>query len=151
MKRTYYNFQKSEPMYHLTSLSNDEIKDADHASLCLDDILSPIMSLPETTCTMIHPMKYDLFSELLAVAVELAANLCARLIIDEDIFTGCFTFIVDELNATHTSSPQFYILTSTADEISIKLSVDTGEHLPTDIDGMIQYEFWYDYHYETSV
>lgn len=61
------------------------------------------------------------------------------------------TYYNDELNATHTSSPQFYILTSTADEISIKLSVDTGEHLPTDIDGMIQYEFWYDYHYETSV
>lgn len=149
MKRTYYNFQESEPIHPLTPLSDDDFCDINEADI--NAVLSQLMPSTETTYTIIDPKKYNLFLELSTIAIKLAANIRGRLIIDEDTLSGCFILIAEEINATQKCKSQFLILTSAADEISIKVSVDTGEHLPTDIDGLIQYEFWYDYYHEISV
>lgn len=39
-------------------------------------------------------------------------------------------------------------LTATADEVHIALSVDTGKGSPTDIDGLVRMEFWFDFYAE---
>lgn len=39
-------------------------------------------------------------------------------------------------------------LTAVADEVHTALAVDTGEGSPTDIDGLVRMEFWFDFYVE---
>ena len=42
-------------------------------------------------------------------------------------------------------------LTELADDVAVKLSVDVGDGTPTDIDGIVQMEFWFDFYEEIGV
>ena len=42
-------------------------------------------------------------------------------------------------------------LTESADDVDVKLSVDVGDGSPTDIDGIVQMEFWFDFYEEIEL
>ena len=62
------------------------------------------------------------------------------------LLIGCITFVGEELGYIEKHKAMLEKLTATADKVHIALSVDTGEGSPTDIDGLVRMEFWFDFY-----
>lgn len=111
-----------------------------------NEYLSEIMPLPSEICTIINPAKHRRFAELAEESISLAKELGANLLAYTENTTGCITFVGEELGYIEKHKAMLEKLTATADEVHIALSVDTGEGSPTDIDGLVRMEFWFDFY-----
>lgn len=66
----------------------------------------------------------------------------------ELLYFGCITFVGEELRYIEKHKAMLEKLTAVADEVHTALAVDTGEGSPTDIDGLVRMEFWFDFYVE---
>ena len=112
----------------------------------VNELFSEIMPLPSEICTLINPAKYRLFAELAEKSIFLAKELGANLLAYTENTTGCITFVGEELGYIEKHKAMLEKLTAAADEVHVALSADTGEESPTDIDGLVRMEFWFDFY-----
>ena len=110
--------------------------------------LSEIVPQPSEICTIINPAKYRRFAELAEESILLAKELGANLLAYTENTTGCITFVGEELGYIEKHKAMLEKLTAVADEVHVALSADTGEGSPTDIDGLVRMEFWFDFYVE---
>lgn len=121
----------------------DCMDDEEDMGRAVDEMLAPIQT---NSCIIVDPGKYCRFCALAEESVSLAEELGANLLIDTEDFTGCIAFVCEEMNLTKEMKSKFERFAAEADEVHIKLSSDFGENSPTDIEGMIQLEYWFDYY-----
>lgn len=97
--------------------------------------------------------KQERFREFIPEAMEVAERLRANLLIDIDPegMSGCLAFVGEELIFEDTEGDFLRRLMKSSNEFEAKVSVDTGQDGPTDLDGLPQIEFWFDFHEETEL
>lgn len=97
--------------------------------------------------------KQERFRELIPEAMEVAERLRANLLIDIDPegITGCLTFVGEELIFEDTEGEFLRHLMKSSSAFEVKVSVDTGEGGPTDLDGLPQIDFWFDFYEEEEL
>lgn len=119
------------------------INDKEDIGILLDEAL---FSLQTQSISIVDPSKFHRFCELAEQSVSLAEELRANLLVGTEDFTGCIAFVGDEMNFTKAIKTKFEEYADAADEVHIKLSADYGEKSPTDIEGAVQLEYWFDYY-----
>lgn len=150
IERYFYSDRKDEGTQYVEQLQESlaernetgEINDKD-IRMFLDEVLSPLQA---QRFSIVDPRKYHRFCELAEQSISLAEELCANLLVDTEDFTGCIAFVGDEMNFTKAIKTKFEEYADAADEVHIKLSSDYGEKSPTDIEGAVQLEYWFDYY-----
>lgn len=109
-------------------------------------MMEDLMPLPSEAYTFINITKYDLFCTLAKSCVNYARREYANLLVDVEELSGCIIFVGEELNYTEELKEFMQTLISAADEVHIRPSADTGGSDPTDIDGLAQVEYWFDFY-----
>lgn len=150
IERYFYSDRKEEWSQYVEQLQESlaernetgEINDKD-IRMFLDEVLSPLQA---QRFSIVDPRKYHRFCELAEQSVSLAEELRANLLVDTEDFTGCIAFVGDEMSFTKAIKTKFEEFADAADEVHIKLSSDYGENSPTDIEGAVQLEYWFDYY-----
>ena len=101
--------------------------------------------------TIANPKKYKEFKELVNEAIELARTVRANLLVREENLTASVILVGDDMAFSGEEKQILDRLTELADEVAVKLSVDVGDGTPTDIDGIVQMEFWFDFYEEIEL
>ena len=113
----------------------------------IEDMLSTLKQ-PSEYCAIIYPAKYDLFSVLAKFCTDLAKSLKANLLVYTEELTGWIILVGETMHCENKDKTIIEKLISAADGIHITSSVDTGTGSPTDIDGVVQLAFWFDFYVE---
>ena len=101
--------------------------------------------------TIANPKKYREFKELANEAVELARAVRANLLVNVENLTASIILVGNDMAFSGEEKQILDRLTELADEVAVKLSVDVGDGSPTDIDGIVQMEFWFDFYEEVEM
>ena len=102
-------------------------------------------------CTIANPKKYRQFKKVVNDAIELAGAVRANLLVREENLTASVILVGDDMAFTGEEKQILDRLTELADDVAVKLSVDVGDDSPTDIDGIVQMEFWFDFYEEVEM
>ena len=102
-------------------------------------------------CTIANPKKYRQFKKVVNDAIELAREVRANLLVREENLTASIILVGDDMAFSGEEKQILDRLTELADDIAVKLSVDVGDGSPTDIDGIVQMEFWFDFYKEIEL
>ena len=102
-------------------------------------------------CTIANPKKYKEFKELVNEAIELARAVRANLLVNLENLTASIILVGDDMAFADEEKQILDRLTELADDVAVKLSVDVGDGSPTDIDGIVQMEFWFDFYEEVEL
>ena len=84
-------------------------------------------------------------------AIELAREVRANLLVREENLTASIILVGDDMAFSGEEKQILDRLTELADDVAVKLSVDVGDGSPTDIDGIVQMEFWFDFYEEVEL
>ncbi|MGN1031286.1 MAG: hypothetical protein ACI4PQ_06745 [Butyricicoccaceae bacterium] len=118
----------------------------------VDEALRALMPEPsQRVCTILNPKKCERFGRLAGEAIELAERIRANLLIEEEGFSASIILIGESLACGGREKQLLNRLLAAADDVAFKVSVDTGEGMATDIDGLAQLEFWFDLYEETEL
>ena len=101
--------------------------------------------------TIANPKKYRQFKKVVNDAIELARAVRANLLVREENFTASIILVGDDMAFSGEEKQILDRLTELADDVAVKLSVDVGDGTPTDIDGIVQMEFGFDFYEEIEL
>ena len=117
----------------------------------LDKSRNTLLADQPPVYTIANPKKYKEFKELVNEAIELARAVRANLLVREENLTASIILVGDDMAFSGEEKQILDKLTELADDIAVKLSVDVGDGSPTDIDGIVQMEFWFDFYEEIEL
>lgn len=101
--------------------------------------------------TIANPKKYRKFKKVVNDAIELARAVRANLLVREENLTASIILVGNDMAFAGEEKQILERLTELADDVAVKLSVDVGDGTPTDIDGIVQMEFWFDFYEEVEL
>ena len=148
--------RRQEDLYLLENRSED-IDPADEGDymewICetLDESRNTLLVDRAPIYTIANPKKYREFKELANEAVELARAVRANLLVNVENLTASIILVGNDMAFSGEEKQILDRLTELADDIAVKLSVDVGDGSPTDIDGIVQMEFWFDFYKEIEL
>lgn len=143
--------EKVEKRLEIQTYALEELLEEEQEKICNKQIeavverLSQLLPLPGEVCTLVNPSKYNRFLELANASIAFAEDRIVNLLVQTEGLTGCISFAAEELTCLTEQKNLFKELVDAADEIHIATSVDMGESSPTDIDGGVRVEFWFDF------
>lgn len=149
--------RRQEDLYLLENRSDTGIEDIDSADcmewICeiLDESKNTFLADQPPVYTIANPKKYSEFRGLVNEAIELARTVRANLLVREENLTASVILVGDDMAFSGEEKQILDRLTELADEVAVKLSVDVGDGTPTDIDGIVQMEFWFDFYEEIEL
>ena len=149
--------RRQEALYLLENRSDTGIEDIDSADcmewICetLDESKSTLPADQPLVYTIANPKKYRQFKKVVNDAIELARAVRANLLVREENLTASIILVGNNLAFVGEEKQILDRLTEVADDIAVKLSVDVGDGTPTDIDGIVQMEFWFDFYEEMEL
>ena len=117
----------------------------------LDESRNTLLADQPPVCTIANPKKYRQFKNVVNDAIELARTVRANLLVREENLTASVILVGDDMAFSGEEKQILDRLTELADEVAVKLSVDVGDGTPTDIDGIVQMEFWFDFYEEIEL
>ena len=135
---------QKERISRLSPEEQEEIRERNMEEI--QRLMKDLMPLPSEAYTFINITKYELFCTLAKSCVHYARREYANLLVDVEGLSGCIIFVGEELNYTGDLKEFMQTLISAADEVHIRPSVDVGGKGPTDIDGLAQVEYWFDFY-----
>ena len=148
--------RRQEDLYLLENRSDTGIEDIDSADcmewICeiLDESKNTFLADQPPVYTIANPKKYSEFRGLVNEAIELARTVRANLLVREENLTASIILVGDDMAFSGEEKQILDRLTELADDVAVKLSVDVGDGSPTDIDGIVQMEFWFDFYKESE-
>ncbi|MDO5549125.1 MAG: hypothetical protein Q4F79_11675 [Eubacteriales bacterium] len=113
-----------------------------------EEFLAKLVDLPSEECEMcviFNPKLYKEFTRLAEASIPLAREMRANLQAFTEDMNGCISFVGDELNCSGENKNLLIELSKAASEVNVALTEDTGNGLPTDVDGAIRLEFWFEF------
>ncbi len=116
-----------------------------------DEVFNDRMMPSSAVCMLANLEQYQQFLKLSDECIALAKEAAANLLIDTEELTGCISFVGDEMSFTREAKFLFERLHASANEVYIAASADTGNGSPTDVDGAVRIEFWFDFYAETEM
>ena len=149
--------RRQEDLYLLENRSDTGIEDIDSADcmewICetLDESKSTLPADQPPVYTIANPKKYRQFKKVVNDAIELARAVRANLLVREENLTASIILVGNNMAFVGEEKQILDRLTEVADDIAVKLSVDVGDGTPTDIDGIVQMEFWFDFYEEVEL
>ena len=149
--------RRQEDLYLLENRSDTGIEDIDSADcmewICetLDESKSTLPADQPPVYTIANPKKYRQFKKVVNDAIELARAVRANLLVREENFTASIILVGDDMAFSGEEKQILDRLTELADDVAVKLSVDVGDGSPTDVDGLVQMEFWFDFYEEIEL
>ena len=149
--------RRQKALYLLENRSDTGIEDIDSADcmewICetLDESKSTLPADQPLVYTIANPKKYRQFKKVVNDAIELAREVRANLLVREENFTASIILVGNDMAFSGEEKQMLDKLTELADDIAVKLSVDVGDGTPTDIDGIVQMEFWFDFYEEMEL
>lgn len=84
-------------------------------------------------------------------AIELAKAVRANLLVNVENLIASIILVGDDMAFAGEEKQILDRLTESADDVDVKLSVDVGQSSPTNIDGLVQMEFWFDFYEEIDL
>ena len=135
---------QKERISRLSPEEQEEIRERNMEEI--QRLMEDLMPLPSEAYTFINITKYELFCTLAKSCVHYARREYANLLVDVEGLSGCIIFVGEELNYTGDLKEFMQTLISAADEVHIRPSADVGGEGPTDIDGLAQVEYWFDFY-----
>ena len=132
--------RKRARRYRTEKIMPEELDDEQ----AVDAALSMLFPERYAVYTMIDPKKRVRFWRLADVAMDLAKEIGANLLIETEGFAGCIVLAGEELGGQGDQKLIFSTLGAAADEIHIRTTEDHGTGSPLDLDGLVQLEFWFD-------
>lgn len=145
--------RRQEDLYLLENRSEDI--DSAHCMewICetLDESKSTLPADQPPVYTIANPKKYRQFKKVVNDAIELARAVRANLLVREENLTASIILVGNDMAFSGEEKQILDRLTELADEVAVKLSVDVGDGSPTDIDGIVQMEFWFDFYEEVEM
>lgn len=103
------------------------------------------ISREERLSLMEQPEKKKQFYELIPMCQTLAQNIGANLQMGDDDHAGWAIFVGNPLNFKKANKQDLNKLIELSDEVNMRPSVDVQENSPTDVEGAVQVEFWFDF------
>ena len=149
--------RRQEALYLLENRSDTRIEDIDSADcmewICeiLDESKNTFLADQPPVYTIANPKKYKEFKELVNEAIELAKAVRANLLVNVENLTASIILVGNDMAFAGEEKQILDRLTELADDVAVKLSVDVGDGSPTDIDGIVQMEFWFDFYEEIEL
>ena len=152
--------RRQEALYLLENRSDTGIEDIDPVDeaermewICepLDESKNTLPADQPPIYTIANPKKYRQFKKVVNDAIELARAVRANLLVREENLTASIILVGDDMAFSGEEKQILDRLTELADEVAVKLSVDVGDGSPTDIDGIVQMEFWFDFYEEVEM
>ena len=117
----------------------------------LDESKSTLPADQPPIYTIANPKKYRQFKKVVNDAIELAREVRANLLVREENLTASIILVGDDMAFSGEEKQILDRLTELADDVAVKLSVDVGDGTPTDIYGIVQMEFWFDFYEEVEL
>ena len=129
----------------------DESAYMEWISEVMDESKNTFLADQPPVYTIANPKKYRQFKKVVNDAIELARAVRANLLVREENFTASIILVGDDMAFSGEEKQILDRLTELADDVAVKLSVDVGDGSPTDIDGIVQMEFWFDFYEEVEM
>ena len=129
----------------------DESAYMEWISEVMDESKNTFLADQPPVYTIANPKKYRQFKKVVNDAIELARAVRANLLVREENFTASIILVGDDMAFSGEEKQILDRLTELADDVAVKLSVDVGDGTPTDIDGIVQMEFWFDFYEEIEL
>lgn len=117
----------------------------------LDESKNTFLADQPPVYTIANPKKYRQFKKVVNDAIELARTVRANLLVREENLTASVILVGDDMAFSGEEKQILDRLTELADEVAVKLSVDVGDGSPTDVYGLAQMEFWFDFYEEVEL
>ncbi|MDD7176351.1 MAG: hypothetical protein PUI69_00240 [bacterium] len=152
--------RRQEALYLLEERSDAGAEDTDvedesaymeWISEVMDESKNTFLTDQPPVYTIANPKKYRQFKKVVNDAIELARAVRANLLVREENFTASIILVGDDMAFSGEEKQILDRLTELADDVAVKLSVDVGDGSPTDIDGIVQMEFWFDFYEEVEM
>ena len=152
--------RRQEALYLPEDRSDAGMEDIDPADegdcmewICetLDESRNTLLADQPPVYTIANPKKYRQFKKVVNDAIELARAVRANLLVREENLTASVILVGDDMAFSGEEKQILDRLTELADDVAVKLSVDVGDGSPTDIDGIVQMEFWFDFYEEVEL
>ena len=129
----------------------DESAYMEWISEVMDESKNTFLTDQPPVYTIANPKKYRQFKKVVNDAIELARAVRANLLVREENLTASIILVGNNMAFVGEEKQILDRLTEVADDIAVKLSVDVGDGTPTDIDGIVQMEFWFDFYEEVEL
>lgn len=129
----------------------DESAYMEWISEVMDESKNTFLADQPPICTIANPKKYSEFRGLVNEAIELARAVRANLLVNVENLTASIILVGDDMAFADEEKQILDRLTESADDVDVKLSVDVGDGSPTDIDGIVQMEFWFNFYEEVEM
>lgn len=151
---------RQEALYLLEERSDAGAEDTDvedesaymeWISEVMDESKNTFLTDQPPVYTIANPKKYRQFKKVVNDAIELARAVRANLLVREENLTASIILVGNNMAFVGEEKQILDRLTEVADDIAVKLSVDVGDGTPTDIDGIVQMEFWFDFYEEVEL
>lgn len=152
--------RRQEALYLLEERSDAGAEDTDvedesaymeWISEVMDESKNTFLTDQPPVYTIANPKKYRQFKKVVNDAIELARAVRANLLVREENLTASIILVGDDMAFSGEEKQILDRLTELADDVAVKLSVDVGDGSPTDIDGIVQMEFWFDFYEEVEM
>ena len=152
--------RRQEALYLLEERSDAGAEDTDvedesaymeWISEVMDESKNTFLTDQPPVYTIANPKKYRQFKKVVNDAIELARAVRANLLVREENLTASIILVGNNMAFVGEEKQILDRLTEVADDIAVKLSVDVGDGTPTDIDGIVQMEFWFDFYEEIEL
>lgn len=151
---------RQEALYLLEERSDAGAEDTDvedesaymeWISEVMDESKNTFLTDQPPVYTIANPKKYRQFKKVVNDAIELARAVRANLLVNVENLTASIILVGDDMAFAGEEKQILDRLTESADDVDVKLSVDVGDGSPTDIDGIVQMEFWFDFYEEVEL
>lgn len=129
----------------------DESAYMEWISEIMDESKNTFLADQPPVYTIANPKKYRQFKKVVNNAIELARKVRANVLVREENLTASIILVGDDMAFSGEEKQILDRLTELADDVAVKLSVDVGDGTPTDIDGIVQMEFWFDFYEEVEL
>ena len=129
----------------------DESAYMEWISEVMDESKNTFLTDQPPVYTIANPKKYRQFKKVVNDAIELARAVRANLLVREENLTASIILVGNDMAFSGEEKQILDRLTELADDVAVKLSVDVGDGSPTDIDGIVQMEFWFDFYEEVEM
>ena len=129
----------------------DESAYMEWISEIMDESKNTFLADQPPVYTIANPKKYRQFKKVVNDAIELARAVRANLLVREENLTASIILVGNDMAFAGEEKQILERLTELADDVAVKLSVDVGDGSPTDIDGIVQMEFWFDFYEEVEM
>ena len=152
--------RRQEALYLLEERSDAGAEDTDvedesayieWISEVMDESKNTFLTDQPPVYTIANPKKYRQFKKVVNDAIELARAVRANLLVREENLTASIILVGNNMAFVGEEKQILDRLTEVADDIAVKLSVVVGDGTPTDIDGIVQMEFWFDFYEEIDL